>query len=141
MNSIRERIVRAVLARLSAGVAPVPVLRSPVLPVGRDDSPALLVFAEGDTITAYANNLVERLLSLRLVAVARGDTGFDQADLVIVGAHAALMSDLNLGGLALAVREVDCDWDQEDADAGAIAVPARYEVRYRTHAADLTRTG
>ena len=141
MNSIRERIVRAVLARLATGVAPVPVLRSPVLPVGRDDSPALLVFAEGDTITAYANNLVERLLSLRLVAVARGDTGFDQADLLIVGAHAALMSDVNLGGLALAVREVDCDWDQEDADAGAIAVPARYEVRYRTHASDLTRTG
>jgi hypothetical protein len=51
------------------------------------------------------------------------------------------MSDLNLGGLALAVREVDCDWDQEDADAGAIAVPARYEVRYRTHASDLTRAG
>ena len=29
----------------------------------------------------------------------------------------------------------------DDADAGAIALPARYEIRYRTHAIDLTRTG
>ena len=27
------------------------------------------------------------------------------------------------------------------ADAGAIALPARYEIRYRTHAQDLTQSG
>ena len=31
--------------------------------------------------------------------------------------------------------------DPEDADAGAVALPARYEIRYRTHTLDLTRTG
>ena len=25
--------------------------------------------------------------------------------------------------------------------AGAVALPARYEIRYRTHAIDLTQTG
>jgi len=141
MNSIRERILREVVARLTAGVAPAPVLRFPTVPVTREASPALLVFAEGDSITAHANNLVDRLLSVRLVAVARGDDAFDQVDLAVVAAHAALMSDCNLGGLALALREVDCEWDPEDADAGAVALPARYEIRYRTHALDLTRTG
>ncbi|MHB1369259.1 MAG: hypothetical protein ACYCW7_03505 [Pseudomonadaceae bacterium] len=141
MNSIRERILREVVARLTAGVAPTPVLRFPIIPVARDASPALLLFAEGDSITAHANNLVDRLLMVRLVAVARGDDAFDQADLAVVAAHAVLMSDTNLGGLALALREVDCEWDPEDADAGAVALPARYEIRYRTHALDLTRPG
>ncbi len=141
MNSIRERILREVVARLTAGVAPTPVLRFPTVPVAREASPALLLFAEGDSITAHANNLVDRLLMLRLVAVARGDDAFDQADLAVVAAHAALMSDTNLSGLALALREVDCEWDPEDADAGAVALPARYEIRYRTHALDLTRPG
>ena len=141
MNSIRERILREVVARLTAGVAPTPVLRFPTVPVAREASPALLLFAEGDSISAHANNLVDRLLMLRLVAVARGDDAFDQADLAVVAAHAVLMSDTNLGGLALALREVDCEWDTEDADAGAVALPARYEIRYRTHALDLTRPG
>lgn len=141
MNSIRERLLREVVARLSAALAPAPVLRFPTVPVTREASPALLVFAEGDSITAHANNLVDRILSVRLVAVTRGDDAFDHADLVVVAAHAALMNDTNLGGLALAVREVDCDWDPEDADAGAVALPTRYEIRYRTHALDLTRNG
>ncbi|MBE0475321.1 hypothetical protein, partial [Rhodoferax sp.] len=107
MNSIRERILREVVARLAAGVAPTPVLRFPTVPVTREASPALLLFAEGDSITAHANNLVDRLLMVRLVAVARGDDAFEQADLAVVAAHAVLMSDTNLGGLALALREAD----------------------------------
>lgn len=141
MNSIRERILRQVVARLATAVAPIPVLRFPTVPITREASPALLVFAEGDSITAHANSLVDRMLLLRLVVVARGDDAFDQADLAVVAAHSALMSDTNLGGLALALREVDCEWDPEDADAGATALPVRYEIHYRTHALDLTRTG
>lgn len=138
MNSIRERLLREVLARLSVAVAPVPVLRYPTVPVTREASPALLMFAEGDSITAHANNLVDRILILRLTVIARGDDGFDQADRTLVVAHAALLADPTRG-LALAVREIDCEWDAEDADAGAVSLPARYEVRCRTHAIDLTK--
>ncbi|CAG2149417.1 MULTISPECIES: hypothetical protein [Burkholderiaceae] len=141
MNSIRERILREVVARLSAAVAPVPVLRQPAVPVTRDASPALLLFAESDRITGYANHLVDRVLTLRLTVVARGDYAFDQADRTMVAAHSALMPDATLGGLALLLHEVDAEWDAEDADAGAVALPARYEIRYRTHAMDLTQKG
>lgn len=58
---------------------------------------------------------------------------------MLVAAHAALLADPNLGGLALGISDVDCDWEAEDADAGAVALPARYEIRYRTYARDLTR--
>jgi hypothetical protein len=73
--------------------------------------------------------------------VARGTDAFDIADRALVAAHAALLADPNLSGLAIAVREIDCEWDVDDADAGAVLLPARYEVRYRTHALDLTQTG
>ncbi|WP_175851869.1 hypothetical protein [Burkholderia cepacia] len=141
MNSIRESILREVVARLSAAVAPVPVLRQPTVPVTRDASPALLLFAESDSITGYANHLVDRALTLRLTVVTRGEDAFDQADRTLVAAHVALMRDASLGGLSLLLHEIDCEWDAEDADAGAVAMPARYEIRYRTHAMDLTQKG
>ncbi len=141
MNSIRERILREVVARLVAGVAPMPVLRFPTAPVTREASPELLLFAEGDSITAHSNTLVDRLLILRIAVVARGSDAFDVADQALVAAHAALLADPNLGGLAIAVCEIDGEWEADDADAGAVALPVRYEIRYRTHALDLTRTG
>jgi len=141
MTSVRERILREIVARLIPAVAPVPVLRQTALPVTREAGPALLLFVDGDAITAHANHLADRTLSVRLVAVTRGSDAFDVADNVIVAAHSALLAEPNLGGLAIGVREVDCEWDIDDADAGAVALPARYAIRYRTRATDLTRTG
>ena len=141
MNSVRERVLREVVARLSSAIAPIPVLRMPAVPVAREASPALLLFVDGDSITAHANHLVDRLLIVRLAMVARGADAFDVADLALAAAHAALLADPNLAGLSIAVREIDCEWEFDDADAGAVALPARYEIRYRTHAIDLTQTG
>ena len=36
MNSIRERVLREAVARLSSAIAPIPVLRMPAVPVARD---------------------------------------------------------------------------------------------------------
>ena len=141
MNSIRERVLREVIVRLSSAIAPTPVLRMPSVPVTREASPALLLVAESDSITAHANQLVDRQLVIRIAVIARGVDAFDVADRLLVLAHRALLIDPNLGGLVLAVREIDCEWDVDDADAGAVVLPARFEIRYRTHALDLTQTG
>lgn len=141
MNSVRERLLRILIDRLRAALAPAPVLRQPATPLPREAGPVLLVFVEGDALTAHANRLVDRALIVRLIALARGADAFDAADRLIVAAHAAVLADPNLGGLALAVREIDCEWEADDADDGAVALPARYEIRYRTHALDLTQTG
>lgn len=141
MTSVRERILREIVARLTTAISPMAVHRQSALPVTRESSPALLLFVEGDAITAHANHLADRTLSVRLVVVARGSDAFDVVDAAMVAAHAALLADPNLGGLAIAIREVDCEWEIDDADAGAVALPARYDIRYRTHATDLTRTG
>lgn len=141
MTSVRERIVRAVLARLAAAIAPVPVLRQPTVPLPREASPALLLFTDGETLTARANLLVDRSLHLRLVAIARGEDAFERTDALIVAAYTALMAEPDLGGLALGIHETDLDWDAEDADAGVVALPIRFDIQYRTSITDLTQTG
>ncbi|MEK8089232.1 hypothetical protein [Thermithiobacillus plumbiphilus] len=140
-SSVRERLVRAVVARIGPAIAPTPLHRQPTVPLSREASPALLLFIEGDQVLAQANDRLDRALTLRLVALAREGDAFDVADALIVAAHGALMAEPSLGGLALGVREIDCEWDTEDADSQALAVPARYEIRYRTLASDLTRQG
>lgn len=139
--SVRERIVRRVLERLTVALAPVPVLRPPTAPITREAGVTALVIAESDRIETQANALVDRTLTIRLSVVAHGPDAFDDADHALVRAHAELMRDANLGGLALAVREVDADWETEDLDAGSVAMPARYEIRYRTQATDITVPG
>ena len=144
--SIREQILQALMATLApvAAAQGATLLRSPVHGVPREASPALLLFPESDTIVERPNDRVERQLVVRLVALAR-ETGAGPpealADQILVAAHVALFADANLGGLALGLRELDGEWDVEDADAGAAAMPARYQITYRTLATDLTQQG
>ena len=51
------------------------------------------------------------------------------------------MADGNLGGLVLGIREQECEWEVDDADAVAVALPARYRITYRTLANDLSTPG
>lgn len=145
-NSIREQILQAVTGLLVPVAAAVgaQIWRSPPTGITREQSPALLVFPESDAITHRPNDRVERQLVVRVVALAR-ETGSEApeviADRLLVATHAALLADANLGGLCLGIRELDCEWDVEDADATAAAIPARYQITYRTLAADLSTRG
>lgn len=141
--SIREQILQALMGLLTpvASAQGATLARSPVIGVTREQSPALLLFPESDIIVERPNDRVERHLVVRLVALARGDDAFIATDELLVAAHGALMTDASLAGLALGLREIDAEWDAEDADAGVVALPARYQIRYRTLANDLTQPG
>jgi hypothetical protein len=145
-HSIRERIVLAVLDAVRTPVESLGATlhRSPTVAISREQSPALVVFPESDAITERANDRVTRVLTLRLVALARAvppDVPETEADRLLTAAHAALMADVNLGGLALGIHEQDCEWEVEDADAVAASIPARYAITYRTLAQDLSTLG
>ncbi len=145
-NSIRERILLAVLDAVRPPVETLGATlhRSPTVAISREQCPALVVFPESEAITERANDRVTRELTVRLVALARAvppavpDT---EADRLLTAAHTALMADGNLGGLALGIRELDCEWEVEDADAVVTALPARYRITYRTLAHDLSTSG
>lgn len=145
-NSIREGILLAVIAAVRASVQALGATlhRSPTVAISREQCPALVVFPESESITERANDRVTRVLTVRLVALARAVPPAipeTEADRLLTAAHAALMADGNLGGLCLGIREQECDWDIEDADAVAAAIPARYAITYRTLAGDLSTPG
>ena len=145
-NSIRERILLAVLDAVRTPVVSLGATlhRSPTVAISRELCPALVVFPEAEQITERANDRVTRELTVRLVALARAVPPAipeTEADRLLTAAHAALMADGNLGGLALGIREQECEWEVDDADAVAVALPARYRITYRTLANDLSTPG
>lgn len=145
-HSIREQILQAVTVLLApvAALQGAQVLRSPSTGVTREQSPALLIFPESDAVSPRINDRVERQLVLRVVALARETAGSAPeaiADRLLVAAHAALFDSANLNGLCLGLKELDCEWDVEDADALAASIPARYQITYRTMAHDISMIG
>jgi hypothetical protein len=145
-NSIREQILFAVVAALRpvAAALGATLHRSPTVAITREQCPALVVFPEAESITERANDRVTRELTVRITALARAVPPAEpesQADALLTAAHAALMADANLGGLTLGIKEIECEWDIEDADAVAAAIPARYCIAYRTLAASLSTPG
>jgi hypothetical protein len=141
-NSIRERILQTLVARLTpvATDQAATVWRTPSVSITRDQCPALVVFPESESLADRANDRVTRELTVRITALARAvppDIAETQADALLCAAHAALMLDVNLGGLALGVREVESEWEVDDADGVAASTSARYQITYRTLIADI----
>jgi hypothetical protein len=146
VNSIREQILQAVVAALRpvASSLGATLHRSPAVAIQREQCPALVVFPESESIVERANDRVTRELNVRITALARAvppASPEPQADALLCAAHAALMLDVNLGGLALGIHDLECEWEVEDADAIAAAIPARYRITYRTLASDLSQPG
>ncbi len=146
MNSIREQILQRLAGVLGVVAAAhnASLHRSPTVAIEREHCPALVLFPEADQITERANDRVTRELTVRITALARAIPPLvaeTEADGLLTAAHAAVMLDVNLAGLALGVRELDAEFDIEDADATAAAIPQRYRITYRTLAADLSQLG
>jgi hypothetical protein len=145
-NSIREQLLLAVLdaVRPAADELGATLHRSPALAISRERCPALVVFPESESITERANDRVTRELIVRVVALVRAvppKVPESEADRLLTAAHAALFVDRTFGGLALGIREQESDWEVEDADAVAVALPARYAITYRTLAHDISIPG
>lgn len=146
MNSIREQILQRLADVLGvvADAHNASVHRSPTVAIEREHCPALVLFPETDQITDRANDRVTRELTVRITALARAippPAPETEADALLTAAHAAVMRDVNLAGLALGIREIDAEFDIEDADATAAAIPQRYRITYRTLSADLSQLG
>jgi hypothetical protein len=142
-QSVREQLIHAV-AQILAPVAELQgaqVLRSPTNGVTREQSPAILIFPEADAVSPRVNDRVERQLVLRVVAIAREKDGISPESIADTLLVAAMFANANLGGLCLGLKELDCEWDVEDADALAASIPARYQLTYRTFAHDISITG
>ena len=145
MQSIREQIIQTIVARLTpvASGQGATIRRQPTVPTDRAQLPALLVFPESEAVRRI-NDRTERELVIRVVALAMGsatDGPEPAVDRLMTAAHASLLADVTLGGLALGMEETDTEWQQDDADLDVAALPSRYRITYRTLALDLTQKG
>lgn len=141
-QSRREQIIREVISRCQAAIAPTAVLRQPTIAIPREQTPVLLVAVVSDAPVKRSNDRMERELVLRILAHARDPTdGFAVADDLLCRAHLALLADATLGGLALSLSEMEADYQVEDADVEAIAIPAIYRITYRTLVSDISQGG
>lgn len=143
VNSIRERILQTIVALLSpvATDQAATVWRTPSVSITRDQCPALVVFPESESLADRANDRVTRELTVRITALARAvppDVAETQADALLCAAHSALMLDVNLDGLALGIKEIESEWEVDDADGVAASTSARYQITYRTLIADIS---
>lgn len=137
--SIRERITGALLARLIANLSPIAVLRAPVPPANRSALPLLVIEPQGESVEQREGEMVERHLTFVLAVLTRGDNAAAQADALQVAAHQALMATAQAPEPNFLIREIDCDWDVEDADLIALRLTTRYQITYHSHPHDISR--
>ena len=142
MISRRELLIRAVMGCCQTAVTPATVLRQPTTAIARDQTPALVLAIVSDAPVKRSNDRMERELVVRLTSYARDPTdGYAVADDLLCRSHVALLADTTLGGLALSLAEMEADYQVEDADVEAIAIPAIYRITYRTLVSDISQGG
>lgn len=142
MISRRELLIRAVMGCCQAAVTPAAALRQPTTAIARDQTPALVLAIVSDAPVRRSNDRMERELVFRLTSYARDPTdGYAVADDLLCKAHLALLADTTLGGLALSLAEMEADYQAEDANVEAIAIPAIYRITYRTLVSDISQGG
>ncbi|HNO14342.1 MAG TPA: hypothetical protein PKM96_09135 [Accumulibacter sp.] len=142
MISRRELLIRSVMGCCQTAVTPATVLRQPTTAIARDQTPVLVMAIVSDAPVKRSNDRMERELVVRLTSYVRDPTdGFAVADDLLCKAHLALLVDPTLGGLALSLTEMEADYQAEDADVEAIAIPAIYRITYRTLVSDISQGG
>ena len=142
MISRRELLIRAVIGCCQAAVTPATVFRQPTTAIARDQTPALVLAIVSDAPVKRSNDRMERELVVRLTSYVRDPTdGYAVADDLLCKTHLALLADTTLGGLALSLTEMEADYQAEDADVEAIAIPAIYRITYRTLVSDISQGG
>jgi hypothetical protein len=149
-TSIREQIVAAVVAALSAGGGGSPagltVHRERTRPIEIDSLPAIMVYFDDDVPKPLAQQvyrapLTERQLSLSLEARAAGSESVspDEAlDPVLVWAAQAIRADETFGGLANGVEEGRTVWASKEGDTVVAAAKWGITIKYRTSRLDPT---
>ena len=149
-TSIREEIVAALVAALTAGGGGSPVgltvHRERTRPIEVDSLPAIMLYFDDDVPKplgqqTYRAPLTERQLSLALEARAAGSASVspDEAlDPVLNWALQAIRADETFGGLANGVEEGRTVWASKEGDTLVAAAKLSITIKYRTSRLDPT---
>ena len=142
-TSVREAILaklKTVLLAAPQTPAATHVYRSRLEALAGDMLPAIIVRpGQHDIPNEDTNGKVNRQFDFELLVLMEGEVPDSLADPTVVSAHAKIMADRTLGGLALDVAEGPTSWRFDQAEKDCVEVSMLYSVRYRTSATDLTQ--
>ena len=140
MTSKREQILSALVTMLSgATTAGVNVFRSRVTAVTRDLTPAIIIRPEEDVPEKQFSGMVISHLTVAIDVYTRGDVPDQLADPVIVAAHALIMGNPTINGLAALTVQAPSKWEMHEADQTAGLSTFLYHIRYTNQVFDLTQ--
>lgn len=138
MATLREQIVAAMVTALNGAGTGAAIYRSRAVAVSRGQSPALIIEPVSDAATQNTVPKLDWLLTVRCTLFVRGPQPDVLADPIVQAAHAALLADMTLGGLAMTVLPTTAQYQFSDADDGVCVVTLDFQVQYRTSQQDLT---
>src|SRR4051812_43245656 len=125
-SSKRESILAAIkTALLAATQTPAAnnVYRSRIEALSSGMLPAIIVRpGPADTPNEDTNNKVNRVLEVELLVLMEGDVPDSLADPTVVAAHAKVMADRTVGGLAIDVEELTTRFSFDRADKDSVEV-------------------
>lgn len=139
MTTKRESIIAAMVNQLS-GTTNVSdrIYRSRVVPLQRNESPALVIEPIADTPDEnIATPYIDWSLTVRVSVIVRADIPDQVADPIVESVHKKLMDDLSLSNNAIDIRPGNTNFELVDADKPAGVIGMDYIVRYRTSLTDL----
>lgn len=129
-NAVIERLTVPPMASLPANS----VRRDPVEPARTDAMPVLVV-EPGDEPAPVDDVIgrVHRRLTVSLTAIAAGASAASTVDAIATEAHARLMADVTLGGLAFDLSEQQTLRRRDELDQSVLAVTKLYSINYETN--------
>jgi hypothetical protein len=122
----------------SRGLGDVYKRQSQADPNPRDLQPYLSVQWTSEQVATDVVQLLGRVLTVEVAVYTRGDTPDALADDIMVSAHALIVSDPSLGGLALDTQLEDASVEIVAADFPAAKVTHSYSVKFRHSYGDMT---
>jgi hypothetical protein len=142
-TSVREAVLakfKTVLLAATQTPAGANVYRSRLEALTSSMLPAIIVRpGQNDIPNEDTNGKVNREFDVEILVLTEGDVPDSLADPTIISAHAKIMADRTLGGLAIDIYEGRTSWRFDQAEKDSVEVSILYVVRYRTSATDLTQ--
>ena len=140
MADTKSEQIMAAVTTLMGGLNGITVYRSRVDALSRRQAPALVISQEGNVPgpTPVSTCKIDWDLTVNMEFYCRGAIPDSQASPFIAAAHALLMADRTLGGLAIDVWPGPQQPQLDPTDNTAIWMVCPYGIRHRTTQASLS---
>jgi hypothetical protein len=137
MASREEQIISHIATTLAATSGVTAVYRSRMEAFSRDEAPVLVIQSGGSRCQEFSTCKLSWSLDVLVVVHTRGPVPDQLADPIRVSAHALLMADRTLSGLAIDIVPTSTDPQMDKADLTSLWQVNTYQVKFRTLHNDL----